>query len=451
MTAKRIIISLLLTLHCVLALANPHNAVVRITNGGSMGSGCVFTSTDTHVWILTNAHVAGQTRGNRVQVEFFYNGRISTKVPGVVGAAWYRQGGHRDIAMVAVDRSRLGQWMPSVIPIAPAGSTVNWNHVLTIGCPQGRWPSAMMGHGFRHESYAGDVVLFYPAPAPGRSGSAILSADGKQIIGLIAWRSDGGSGDGRAAGGPHGIAMTHKEIHAAWTGETEADGDRPRDWVEVNAIQRNDLLQAHIDGKQRRIFYEGRTRDDVYLLASYPGEPENLFWVHSQYVQCPDGRCFPWQQGPRQQPQPQPQPPFGGGGGQSPLPPDLGGGQPQPQGPNLGDYVRRSELDEALRLQLGLFREDFLRRLEDGKVDEESLIERVKEALKGAAEDRKEDITDKANSEGGWLMFALGSALTIGGGALGIGGWKLWAAHKALRILVARREGAAERPFRGGE
>jgi len=487
------------------AFASPHNAVVRISNGNGMGSGCVFRQDANHFWILTNAHVAGSRRGNRVSVEFWKAGRLSNPIRGVVAAAWMTNS-HRDIAFVAVKRSDLGSIAPDVIPLAGPDDAVNFRHFSSCGCPSGVWANEFHGHAFSASQSSGDVVMFYPAPAPGRSGSAFFDASGTKIIGLLAWRSDGGSGDGRKASGGYGIAMTHREIWAAWRGETTAQEPRPPyhkpaalltalqvgDVVKVTATQASDGRIVVRDAEI--VWFEGddklRVRDRI----------TGVEWMTpAEFVQCPDGRCFPWN---RPQPQPQPSPGNGRNDPWPDLPPDLSGGSPQAPSQPQQDWVLRSEMElafqqlrseldsakgqasiasqgvatvqgdvtavrveqagikaeqaglkekigglagkviesERLREELGTLKDDFLERLKnhEGGLSPSEIRNIAKETIGERIGEIKGGIGQKSDESGGMLPWLLGVGVSLGLTGLGFGTWQTFAIKKALQVGLRR-------------
>lgn len=176
-------------------LADCFAATVRVRCGGSIGTGTVIDVQQGQAWILTNAHVASRLVGEPVTVEFWRDGQ---RVEGVEGRiSWrlmdrYAEGlATRDMALVTVDLARLG-WQPHVVPLAPRSTPlVEGQQVYSVGCPEGGWPTAWSGHLTRT---GGEVIDFWPPPAKGRSGSALFSGDGKQVIGLVAWGGESGGG-----------------------------------------------------------------------------------------------------------------------------------------------------------------------------------------------------------------------------------------------------------------
>jgi hypothetical protein len=227
-STKTILLIIGLSLAGSFAIATePHNtcreATVRIRNGSSMGTGTVFREGDDAFYVLTNAHVAGTTLGNRVELEFWREGHQSKPIAGETVAVAYVPQAYRDIAVVRVPKSSLGSFAPPVVPLAGSEDSFDYQNIFSVGCPSGRWPTAFEGFALRRQTNGGDTIHFVPMPAGGRSGSAIFDVQGQQptIIGLIAWRStdEGGHGlDGRGETHGYGIAMTHQEVWAGLSG-----------------------------------------------------------------------------------------------------------------------------------------------------------------------------------------------------------------------------------------
>lgn len=225
---KRIIPFLAVALLSATAFASHKDcldATVRISNGSGRGSGCVFFKRNGDLFILTNAHVAGRTRGNRVGVEFWQSGHKSTTVPGVV--IWAVDSGQQDIAVVWVKESALGGYSPPAIPLARPTDAIATHSVTSSGCPQARWPTMFSGHVVGRE---GSYINVIPIPAPGRSGSPVFK-DGK-IVGLITLRSNRGEEDGTTGRDGYGLAQTHVSIRNAFAGKPTAGKATgyPIDW-----------------------------------------------------------------------------------------------------------------------------------------------------------------------------------------------------------------------------
>ncbi len=173
-------------------------ATCRVTaTDGGRGTGCAFERSQGYVFVLTGAHVATSPA---VQCEFWRAGHQSRPLPGRV--VLRHEGA--DVAVVAVAESAFGGTPPPVVPLAPPDWVAAPGQTLSsIGCAGGAWATGWKGHALGYE--AADLH-FLPAPANGRSGSALFDASGSRIVGLIRARS---------ADSRRGIATSVQAIYRA--------------------------------------------------------------------------------------------------------------------------------------------------------------------------------------------------------------------------------------------
>ncbi|MCA9177047.1 MAG: trypsin-like peptidase domain-containing protein [Planctomycetales bacterium] len=284
-------------------------ATVRVRNGSSLGTGVVFRSSEDYIYVLTNAHVAGTRLGTRVECEFWRHGHQSRPVAGETVVVAYAPQAYRDIAVVRIVRRLLDGYLPPVVPIADPNEQADYRRLFSVGCASGRWPTAFEGFALRRNSSGGDTVHFVPAPASGRSGSALFDVQGDEprIVGLVAWRSsdEGDHGlDGRGEKHGYGIAMTHHEVWAGLRGEQQSislaapTGAIPvqhtePDITKTETAERSVLNQPNPPTTP----LETGGSDDVILLYSDPvaigPKPEP-----PAVGDCEDGRCLPPQDSP---------------------------------------------------------------------------------------------------------------------------------------------------------
>ena len=152
------------------ALSDCIDATCRITTAeGSCGSGCVFEIGNGSVYVLTAGHVAGNAAA--VQCEFWRHGHQSSPLAGqVIGRS-----AAADAAVVAVPAAALGGLLPAAIPLAPRGEAVRAGDTLaSVGCAGGSWSTGWKGHALGYEA---EELRFVPAPANGRSGSALFDGE----------------------------------------------------------------------------------------------------------------------------------------------------------------------------------------------------------------------------------------------------------------------------------
>ncbi|MEZ6100280.1 MAG: serine protease [Pirellulaceae bacterium] len=284
-------------------------ATVRVRNGSSLGTGTAFRASRDYVYVLTNAHVAGTRLGTRVECEFWREGHQSSPVAGETVVVAYVPRAYRDIAVVRIDRRLLRGYLPAVVPIANPDEQADYRRLFSVGCASGRWPTAFEGFALRRNASGGDTVHFVPAPAGGRSGSALFDVEGDtpRIVGLVAWRSsdNGGHGlDGRGEKHGYGIAMTHHEVWAGLRGERQSISlAAPNDAIPV---QHTETDKTKTETGERSVLkqpsppaapLETGSSGDVILLYSDPvaigpnPEPPAVGG-------CEDGRCLPPQDSP---------------------------------------------------------------------------------------------------------------------------------------------------------
>ncbi len=170
------------------AIADGIDATCRITRSdGSRGTGCVFEISHGQVYVLTAAHVVSGMQ--HVTCEFWQQGHQSQPLDGSVLTEAFEA----DVAIVAVAQTSFGAALPTAIPLAPRAYVVRPGEALvSVGCAGGSWATGWKGHALCCE---GGDLRFLPTPANGRSGSAILDADARQIVGIVRARTtDTGEG-----------------------------------------------------------------------------------------------------------------------------------------------------------------------------------------------------------------------------------------------------------------
>ena len=215
-------------------------ATVRIfARDGSLGSGSVYSKTDSEVLILTNAHVAGGNRAS-VKVEFWYQGRLSKKVPGVVVKSLLSNRTDHDYAVVSIKAEDLGSYFDVLtpIPLAEAAFNPDFSKLFSAGCPQGTWQTHWIGHGT--ENLGQQAVKFVPMPANGRSGSAIyqvLENGGIVQVGVITYRTKAPGKDGTSETDGEGIAQTVSHIRKHMDATAV-------DWYSFRDLVDDDLFEA---------------------------------------------------------------------------------------------------------------------------------------------------------------------------------------------------------------
>ncbi|HUT11872.1 MAG TPA: serine protease [Thermoguttaceae bacterium] len=194
------------------SIADCIDATCRITaKDGGRGTGCAFERSQGYVYVLTAAHVVGDSQ--TVQCEFWRAGHQSSPLPATV----IQRSPEADAAVVAVPESAFGGLVPKTIPVGPRDFVVRPGETVTsVGCANGTWSTGFRGHAL---GYEGSDLHFVPTPANGRSGSAIFDAEGRVIVGLLRART----GDDT-----QGIATSLQTLHAALAGQSQSEIRNPK-------------------------------------------------------------------------------------------------------------------------------------------------------------------------------------------------------------------------------
>jgi len=272
-TAWPLLAAVLLVCACRPAMAVDlealHSATARLrASNGDTGTGTVFEVSQGQLWILTCAHVATT---QWLEAEFYAAGHQSGAVPAVV--LWRHEGD--DVAIVRVKESALGGVRPPAVQFAPPGHVVPAGARLrTAGSALGVWPTSFVGHSLGYDQNGS--LLFVPAPANGRSGSAIVDDTGR-IVGVVR---------ARAGDNSHGLATPVQAVYRLW-GSSEQKTSAAAVQMPTVPAQQPFRYQLPLPGVQRRQYQDG----------------------FQQGQQCPPGGvCPPQQGGPPSAPQ-------GGSGG----------------------------------------------------------------------------------------------------------------------------------------
>ena len=169
-------------------------ATVRVTVSGVCGSGTVVGRTpEGNAIVLTNAHVAGTTRGRTVNIERWNTNGTSEKGTGTIIASGYGRGTSVDFALLKC----IAAFAKDVDPIPLADRyPSNQSSVTTFGCPRCEWPSLQV---LRLNRKEGQILSWKPEAIGGRSGSSLIdyTDEGPRVVGLLTW-AGGGEGLGQS-------------------------------------------------------------------------------------------------------------------------------------------------------------------------------------------------------------------------------------------------------------
>ena len=188
------------------------------TQSQHVGTGVALARGDGAIKVLTAAHVVDEV-GATVSLVFWKAGQPREPVEGHVEWASYVPGTARDVAIVSVPLSALGGDVPHTAGMSPRDIRLAiGDPVASAGCAHGNWPTLFVGHVVAE---LGAAVEFEPAPAEGRSGSALFDLATGQVVGLVDWQT---------ADRRRGRAMSVAELYRAFDGlepgpviETAAD------------------------------------------------------------------------------------------------------------------------------------------------------------------------------------------------------------------------------------
>jgi len=170
---------------------------IKATDGG-VGTGTCYRIDGGRVLVLTCAHVA---TSQQLACEFWSNGHQSAPL----SATLVLRDQAADTAVLVIDAAAFGGRLPRAIPLADRGTILSPGLTLaSAGCANGAWSTAWQGHFLRYPN--GSCFEFTPPPSNGRSGSAILNADGTRIVGLL---------NSRATDNSAGLAVSLESIYRA--------------------------------------------------------------------------------------------------------------------------------------------------------------------------------------------------------------------------------------------
>lgn len=182
----------LVALAAGLALAGPqefYGAACRVSTPHGMGSGCCYSVDNRVVAVITCHHVV---KGNRTAwVEFYRPSGRSAKILGQVIVSRPDV----DAAVIVIPSHVFRGILPKALPPAKKLPRVGAK-IATVGCPNGQ---DIQGYTATVSRYEGQDMIFAPAPAMGRSGSAIADYDGNEIVAILyAHQPSGRPVEGRA-------------------------------------------------------------------------------------------------------------------------------------------------------------------------------------------------------------------------------------------------------------
>ena len=252
-------------------------ATVRVTVSGVCGSGTVVGRTsEGNAIVLTNAHVAGTTRGRTVNVERWNPNGSSEKGTGTIIASGYGKGTSVDFALLKCNGSFAKDVEP--IPLADRYPS-NQSSVTTFGCPRCEWPSLQV---LRLNRKEGQILSWKPEAIGGRSGSSLIdyTDEGPRVVGLLTWA---GGGEGLGQSTPFLLSAMRGKLPAtldglpAGTREVSCQVDESQEMVQVPSTIYGEPLQVPLG-----FLAAAEPQDDLIdsivdrpKLRPSPNEPDN--------------------------------------------------------------------------------------------------------------------------------------------------------------------------------
>lgn len=273
-------------------------AACRVNADDARGSGSAIARDKQFIYILTNAHVVGNSA--RVTCEFFRYGRKTSPLAGEVIWRVYSEQRVLDFAVIKVPASLFGSMPPRIIPLAPPTHLIKKDdYIAAAGCPQARWLQLWEGHALSNASQS--QVLFTPPPLGGQSGSGVYTLIGghTHLAAVLTWRVDDDKG-----GAIH-IANFWRAIR----GEvSESKFDRiPSEWKFAGESD-GSVAKTIKSGKTRKRAYYALGSNGYYYLQTFKDglqyksvifPPEHrdvkvVQWNVLLDVECPFGVCPPF-------------------------------------------------------------------------------------------------------------------------------------------------------------
>ena len=238
-------------------------ATIRVTVGGVCGSGTVVGRDGSgNTIVLTNAHVAGTTRGKTVNLERWEVDGSSETGNGTIIAAGYGRGMSVDFALLKCN----AEFATDVTPIPLADRYPDLAHsITTFGCPRCEWPSLQVLKLNRAE---GQVLTWKPEAIGGRSGSSVIehTEAGPRVIALLTW---GGGGEGLGQSTPFLLSAMRGKLPASL--ETLPLGVREVGAVEDDGKNKSifEAFRDPIDGDENVCRVDQKPDSNVHRLAVY--------------------------------------------------------------------------------------------------------------------------------------------------------------------------------------
>ncbi len=161
-------------------------AVCKVTSGKITGSGVVYREDSDHYYILTARHLVQPVENSPAQsttLRFFHAGWVSQSIPGNVE---FTSESADDVAVVGIHKKHFSMYRaPAIIALMPYDVNEG-QRVIAIGITHANdstaWPISMIGRVTEVPSRS--TICFLPSIDRPRPGGALITDDGKQLIGI---------------------------------------------------------------------------------------------------------------------------------------------------------------------------------------------------------------------------------------------------------------------------
>jgi S1-C subfamily serine protease len=183
-------------------------AVCKVKTGNQSGSGVVYHEDSGKYYILTARHLVKPVEGAtapKTNLQFFHAGWVSKSIPATIE---FTSEAADDVAVISVKKSNCIPYPAPTIIGLQSCEVKEGQRVITIGVSQANdtaaWPISMIGRVTEVPSRS--KVNFQPTNNPSNLGGALITDDGKQLVGICTAISKQASNN-RAVSGTHILGL----------------------------------------------------------------------------------------------------------------------------------------------------------------------------------------------------------------------------------------------------
>jgi S1-C subfamily serine protease len=167
-------------------------AICKVSTGRHSGSGVVYREDADRYYLLTARHILETSEKSSIvsiKLRFFHDGASSPNMPATVE---FTSPPADDLAVISVKKVHFASYPPPAVLPLHSYDVKESERIITIGVPRANddfttWPVSMLGRVLEVPSRK--TVSFLPLIQPGHSGGALVTDDGRQLIGICIERS----------------------------------------------------------------------------------------------------------------------------------------------------------------------------------------------------------------------------------------------------------------------